>query len=146
MAEAVAKRLLEKLQYPPSAATRKRIKESFSLGMEDWDSDDSDFEPLTRTKRKCDGESPKRFAEPTSSEVLERISKGVVPKSTQKSDQWAQRALTAWILTERNKRCNEKCPMDILETEDAESLAKWLSLFVIKLRKKDRSTLPLRSI
>jgi len=26
MAEAVAKRLLEKLQYPPSAAIRKRIK------------------------------------------------------------------------------------------------------------------------
>ena len=42
MAEVVAKSLLEKLQYPPSAATRKRIKESFSLGMEDWDSDESD--------------------------------------------------------------------------------------------------------
>jgi len=145
MAEVVAKSLLEKLQYPPSAATRKRIKESFSLGMEDWDSDDSDFEPLTRTNRKCDGESPKRFVEPTSSEVLERTSKGVVPKNTQKSDQWAQRALAAWI-TERNKRCNEKCPMDILETEDAESLAKWLSLFVIELRKKDGSKYPPASI
>ena len=74
--------MLEKLQYPPSAATRKRIKESFSLGLDDWDSDDSDFEPLTRMKRKCDGESPKRFAEPTSSEVLERTSKGVIPKNT----------------------------------------------------------------
>ena len=63
MADVVAQSLLEKLQYPPSAGTRKRIKENFSLGMEDWDSDDSDFEPLARTKRKCNGESPKRFAD-----------------------------------------------------------------------------------
>jgi len=56
-----------------------------------------------------------------------------IPRTPQKSDQWAQWALTVWI-TERNKCCNE-----ILETEDTESLAKWLSLFVIKLRKKDGS-------
>ena len=68
-------------------------------------------------------------------------SKGVVPKNTQKNDQWALRALTEWI-TERNKRCSDKCPMDILHTEDAESLAKWLSLFTIELRKKDGSKYP----
>ena len=141
MANIVAQSLLEKLQYPPSAGTRKRIKEHFSLGMEDWDSDDSDFEPLARTKRKCNGESPKRFADPTTSEALEETSKGVVPKNTQKNDQWALRALTEWI-TERNKHCSDKCPMDILHTEDAESLAKWLSLFTIELRKKDGSKYP----
>ena len=36
--------------------------------------------------------------------------------------------------------------MNILETEDTESLAKWLSLFVIKLRKKDGSKYPPASI
>ena len=36
--------------------------------------------------------------------------------------------------------------MDILETEDAESLAKWLSLFVIEFRKKDGSKYPPASI
>ena len=133
--------MLEKLQYPPSPGTRKRIKENFSLGMEDWDSDDSDFQLLARAKRKCHGDSPKRFAEPTSAEALESTSKGVVPKNTQKSDEWARRALDEWI-TERNKRCSEKCPRDILETEHAESLAKWLSLFTIELRKKDGSKYP----
>ena len=103
MADVIAQSLLEKLHYPPSAGTRKRIKEKFPLGMEDWDSDDSDFEPLARTKRKCHGGSPKRFADPTISEALEETSKGVVPKNTQKNDQWALRALTEWI-TERNKR------------------------------------------
>ena len=81
MADVVAPSLLEKLQYPPSPGTRKRIKEeNFSLGMENWDSDDSDFQPLA----KCHGDSPKRFDEPTSAEALESTSKGVVPKNTKK--------------------------------------------------------------
>ena len=83
MADVVAPSLLEKLQYPPSPGTRKIIKENFSLGMEDWDSDDSDFQPLARAKRKCHSDSPKRFVEPTSAEALESTSKGVVPKNTQ---------------------------------------------------------------
>ena len=47
MADVVVKSLLEKPQYPPSATTRKRIKENISLGIEDRDSDESDFELLT---------------------------------------------------------------------------------------------------
>jgi len=84
VADVVGKSLLEKPKYPPSAATRKRIKESFSLGMEDWDSDESDFEPLTRTKQKCDGESPKWFAEPTSSEVLRGHQRVLFPRTPKK--------------------------------------------------------------
>ena len=118
----IAQSLLEKLQYLPSAGTGKRIKENFSLGMEDWDSDDNNFELLARTKWKCNGESPKWFADPTTSEALEETSKGVVPKNTQKNDQWALRALTEWI-TERNKcpmghlahrRCRKPCKVAIL--------------------------------
>ena len=67
--------------------------------------------------------------------------KGVVLKNTRKNDPWALRAVTEWI-TERNKCCSDKCPMDILHTEDAERLAKWLSLFTIELRKKDGSKYP----
>ena len=113
--------------------------------MEDWDSDDSDFELLARTKRKCHGGSPKRFADPTISEALEETSKGVVPKNMQKNNQWALRALTEWI-TECNKHCSDKCPTDILHTEDAESLVKWLYLFTIQLRKKDGSKYLLATI
>ena len=53
-------------------------------------------------------------------------------ENAQKNDQQALRALTEWI-TERNRCCSDKCPMDILHTEDAESLAKWLSLLTIEL-------------
>ena len=47
-------------------------------------------------------------------------------------------------LSARKKRCSEtECPRDILETEDAERLAKWLSLFTVELlRKKDSSKYP----
>ena len=38
----VAPGLLEKIQFPPSPKTKKRIKERFDLGMNEWnDSDDS---------------------------------------------------------------------------------------------------------
>ena len=46
-------------------------------------------------------------------------------------------------IAKHNKRCSEKCPRNILETYDAERLAKWSSLFTIELlRKKGRSRYP----
>jgi len=50
----VAPGLLEKIQFPPSSKTKKRIKERFDLGMNEWnDSDDSndDFLPLKIYRR-----------------------------------------------------------------------------------------------
>ena len=38
--------LLEKVKFPPSPLTKKRIKESFDLGMNDWNDSDDDLEPL----------------------------------------------------------------------------------------------------
>lgn len=75
---------------------------------------------------------PEQFAE---SEAL--------PKKTQKSEQWALWVLTlsasGWI----TEHCSEKCPRDVLEMEDTEKLAKWLSLFIFELlRKKDCSKYP----
>ena len=47
-------------------------------------------------------------------------------------------------LQECNKRedVEEHCPEDFLERDDAELLNKWLSLFVIELRKADGSRYP----
>ena len=40
----------------------------------------------------------------------------------------------------RNKHSQgDQCSKDILETEDAKCLSKWLSLFTIEVRKKDGS-------
>ena len=61
---------LKSIKYPTSG-TKKRTKEKFSLGMEEWEcsSDDDDFVPLLPAKRKntrsIKGDI-KRFNEPLS--------------------------------------------------------------------------------
>ena len=150
--EIVSASLLKNLKYPPSPATKRRIKEDFNLGMGEWEEwssadegDDFQLQPLARKKRTAAKSSEpakcKRFAEPATSAELEKLSAGVIPKNTQKNYQWALRAFNEWI-QERNKRCEDKCPESLLETENAESLAKWLSLFTIEVRKKDGERYP----
>ena len=72
-------------------------------------------------------------------EELMEASKGVLPKNTEKNDLWAFRAFDEWV-SERNAVCKEedRCPADVLKTSDAELLGKWLSLFVMEVRKKRR--------
>lgn len=116
--------------------------------MEREDSDDVTAAPPP-SKRKCvSGDTLKRarFAEPTSYVELRETAgtkpKKVIPRNTQKNDGWALRVFEEWI-SERNERCDdEKCPEDVLETEDANCLSKWLSLFTIEARKKDGSKYP----
>ena len=145
----VSSRLLKNLKYPPSPATKRRIKANFNLGMGDWEpvwssSDDDDFQLGEPARKKHTSSEPvkrKRFAEPTTSGELEKCGEGVIPKNTQKNDEWSLRTFNEWI-KERNTQCDEKCPENILQTEDAEILAKWLSLFTIEVRKKDGSRYP----
>ena len=51
-----------------------------------------------------------------------------IPQNTQKTTDWSVRLFTSW-LSQRNQRCpDDKCPDDILLTDDHESLCKWLCL------------------
>ena len=93
--EVVSQSLLDSVKFPPSSASRRRIKKHFSLGMEEFgdpwsdvgetDSDD-DFQP-TKKKTKINPEkacvkpTTSRFAAPSTGKT-----KGVVPKNTQKND------------------------------------------------------------
>ena len=64
------------------------------------------------------------------------------PKNTEKNDCWALNVLGYW-LNEHNKRPEvEVCPEDFIEKDDPELLNKWLSLFVIEVRKADGSHYP----
>lgn len=116
--------------------------------MEEWEasSDDDDFVPPLPAKRKGTSSnkgSSKRFAVPTSVADLEKKSEGVIPKNTQKNDQWALKVFTEWI-EERNQHSLDtgECPKDILETEDGNCLSKWLSLFTVEVRRKDGGKYP----
>ena len=86
--------------------------------------------------------STSRFETPTTSDQLQQLSKGVVPKNTQKNDAWALKTFIDWIHA-RNSSCPEDlCPQDVLLTYDASLLDKWLSLFTIEVRRKDGSECP----
>ena len=94
-----------------------------------------------------------RFPEPTSEEELAKVASpatpspnAVVPKKTQTSNKWSLTTFREWM-AQRNERCGEDpCPENILETQDAHSLAKWLSLYTIEVRKKDGSKYPASTI
>ena len=107
--------------------------------------DDFQLQPLARKKRNAvkSSEPAKRkwFAEPATLAELEKLSAGVIPKNTQKNEQWALRAFNE-LIQERNKWCEDKSPESILETENAECLAKWLTLFTIEVYKKDGERYP----
>ena len=104
----VAPGLLKKIQFPPPPKTKKRIKERFDLGMNEWNnSDDSndDFLPLKKIpKSGCT-----RFAQLTSEEELEEKSKGVVPKNTQKDDQWALKTFMEWMEARNKHSQGDQC-------------------------------------
>ena len=82
-----------------------------------------------------------------SSVNIERANGGVqgcFTKEHGKNDLWAFRAFDEWV-SERNAVCKEedRCPADVLKMSDAELLGKWLSLFVMEVREKDGSKVPL---
>ena len=82
--------------------------------------------------------------QPSTSTELEKSSAGVIPKITQKNDQWEQWAFSDWI-QEQNQQSEDKFLKNILGTENTENLGKQLLLFTIEVRKKDGEhyTLPL---
>ena len=60
---------------------------------------------------------------------------------------WAVSTFKMWR-DERNadSQVKEKCPTDLFEKPDAEKLNRWLSLFVVEARYKDREPYPARLI
>lgn len=61
----------------------------------------------------------------------------MIPKNTKKNDRWALSAFQDWMKARNSKASN--CPEDILKSNDAKCLSKWLCLFTIEVRKKDGS-------
>ena len=95
-------------------------------------------------KRKDPKPSCERFAL-VSQQAVEAAQKPI-PQNTQKCTDWSVRLFTSW-LSQRNQRCpDNKCPEDILLTDDHESLCKWLCLFASEIRKVDRTPYTPRSI
>ena len=78
-------------------------------------------------------------------EQIESAKVTVVPKNTEKSTRWALRVFSEW-LRQRNERSDEKCPEDILLSDDRSELCRWLCVCVNEIRKEDGEPYTPRSI
>ena len=130
-----------------SIDTTKKVPEEVKLGMSDWTDSDSEKEnddfqpPKKRQKVPASLKGKQRFTEMVSSEQLETISKGFVPKNTEKNMKWAVSTFKQWIVS-RNQRSavGETIDVDILSKPvDKDSgcteLCRVLCLFIVEARK-----------
>ena len=85
-----------------------------------------------------------RFALSTEQE-LEKAREGYTPKNTIRSTDWSMRVFCAWR-DHRNERCEDKCPMDLLDKPTIPLLNKWLSAFVVEARREDGQRYPATTI
>ena len=96
-------------------------------------------------KRKAMSDVTSRFGNKLTSDFeLKTMSKGFVPKSTEKSTIWAVRNFQSWC-DWREKQGNP-VPKDLLECNNGELLNRWLSLFVKETRRVDGKLFPSRTI
>ena len=151
---AVAKGNREELISPSLLANldpTKKVSDRYKLGMSEWtDSSDSekenaaDFQPPKKRLKKAVTKGKRRFREVVSPEELERISKGFVPKNTEKN---TLSTFKQWI-TSRNERCAEN-NIDILSMplkQECTELCRALCLFVVEARKGNGEPYPAKTL
>ena len=97
-----------------------------------------DLKPLQEANRFC--------PYTCSDQQLKNFSEGFVPDNTKANTEWAVRVFNEWAAWRRTARADDAVPRDILFSCDAVALNKWLSLFIVKARKKDRSRCPSKTL
>ena len=78
-----------------------------------------------------------RFEGVTTSDQLATFSEGFVPANTEANTDWVFRNFTEWADWRVAENPDDPVLSDILSCRDAVALNKWLSLYVIEMRKKD---------
>lgn len=108
--------------------------------------DPADGESSGRKRLRLSLPKPQERFTLVSAKDVEAAKQAIVPKNTKKCTEWAVRAFACW-LTQRNERStSDKCPEDILLTNDRDLLCKWLCVFASETRKEDGSQYTPRSI
>ena len=100
--------------------------------------------PAKRPRLSLSLPKDKRFSSPIKKEKFDEAAQGVVPTNTAYSTQWAVRTWTEWM-TQRNSKVSsttDAVPIDLLQSHDAEIVAKYLRLFVLEARRIDGQHYP----
>ena len=77
---------------------------------------------------------------------LEEASKGVVPLNTKKNNTWAIQNFNEWALSRNSRSPDDPVPEDLLSSNDADVMCKWLCLFVMETRQKSGCPYPPSSL
>ena len=77
---------------------------------------------------------------------LEEASKGVVPLNTKKNNTWAVQNFNEWALSRNSRSPDDPVPEDLLSSNDADVMCKWLCLFVMETHQKSGCPYPPSSL
>ena len=102
---------------------------------------DENLTPVKLSKSKPGCETS-RFPLPTRSPQRKMAARGVIPRNTEASTQWALRNFIAWAKNREAAGDSHAVPKDLLESHDAELVCKWLSLYVMETRREDGGRYP----
>ena len=83
-----------------------------------------------------------RFAGPVDTTTLETAAKGIIPPKTEQSTQWVVSNFESWSVSRASHSSSAAVPPNILCTNDAELVCKWLCCYVLETRNKDGSRYP----
>ena len=111
----------------------KQLDDLEDARLMDPDDDGSVFKDSTNTRR---------FSSPSSEKKLREAAKGVVPKNTVNNTRWAENNFLAWA-KERNKCVvDDPVPLDLLESQDADLVNKYLCRYILETQRENGSHYP----
>ena len=159
------------LQMSREGAAKPTKDNPFRLGMGEWtESDDSESNSIEaaeglclapRNKKKLKLSLSKRREAAAGKEnrensvrfefmdeaKVEALSKKFVPKNTTTSTKWCVSTFNSWLRARNARETEEnRVPMDLLQSNDAALINKWLTLYVAEVRKKDGSQYPPKTV
>ena len=98
--------------------------------------------PLKRSKTES---SIGRFPKPRSSSQMKEICHGYITRNSNKATNRALKVFQSWR-EQHGEQQDGICPVDLLETNNAELLNFWLSRFVVEARREDGKSYPSATI
>ena len=139
---AVSPALMEKFANNAEMFNLELVPREQRIIDDEW-LEDSEKENCSPVKESMSTMKDARFGTKlTGEKELEVYSKGFVPKNTDSNTAWAVQNFEAWCEWRQNKNPEEPVPVNLLEANNAISLNKWLSLYLIETRRKDGREFP----
>ena len=106
---------------------------------------EDDFEPPKKLHKPL--QPLNRFNTTVTKAEAGEYAKGYIPKNTEKNTKWAVNVFNLWVAARNSRMLSDKCPEDLLrKSYPKNELARWLSMFIVEIRRGDGSEYPPKTI